>query len=89
MSEASERLERAIRNEELWTIFHKEIRAVLDERRLLVEACEAAKVYDAAIRNTLVAGQFERLQDGTGIATGHDLDRLYDAWISKVRTALP
>lgn len=54
----------------------------------LLAACDAAIAYDVAIQKYARNGRIDLRQDGSGIATGDDLDALYDAWVSAARAAI-
>lgn len=54
----------------------------------LREACLAAIRYDDSICGRAARGEYDLRESGGGIATGDDLDALYEDWINKARAVL-
>jgi hypothetical protein len=54
----------------------------------LLAACEAAIQYDEGILGRAARGEVDLRESGGGVATGEDLDALYNDWITKARAAI-
>jgi hypothetical protein len=54
----------------------------------LLEACEAAIRYDAALQKRVVNGVINIMDTGGAVAMGDDLDALYNDWIDKCGVAI-
>lgn len=59
-----------------------------DTLQAALDACRAAIRYDDSIAGRAIRGEMSLLADGTGVASGDDLDALYDDWIRKAKHAL-
>ena len=54
----------------------------------LLAACEAALEYDRLLQNYARTGKVAVRDDGSGDATGDDLDAAYSKWIDAARAAI-